>query len=271
MYEEKKYRVSVDYLKDLEEFNIKPEKTGKSIYHASEEELQGQAYIEFDRDTGISTIFRDTPGKYQDQQYIGNKKYCILDNINNSINVCSDTSGNVKKIIIKDPIKITHSYFFSWMENLTEIDGIEKVDTSDLEYFTRMFTNDKSLKKLDLSTWDTSNVTNMEELFYYLGMEASEIDISGINDWNVSNVATMEYMFNNSFNFFKDFELDLSSWNISSLNNNNYMFNNFGQNTTGDKGFKLNISGWNTDNITNKDGFIYNTGNGSSHVNNITS
>lgn len=152
----------------------------------------------------------------------------------------------------------------------------------------------KQKVKLDLSGWDTSRIVDMSHMFdnafsnrfytitydrpyapptyhYYEGDVEPTIEIIGINEWNVSNVATMEYMFNNSFNFFKDFELDLSSWNISSLNNANYMFYNFGQNTTGDKGFKLNISGWNTDNITNKDGFIYNTGNGSSHVNIVTS
>ena len=44
-------------------------------YHATEDELQGQAYAVLDKDTGILTFFRDDVEKYENYQEIDNKIY----------------------------------------------------------------------------------------------------------------------------------------------------------------------------------------------------
>ena len=57
----------------------------------------------------------------------------------------------------------------------------------------------KQVLSINLSmTWNVSNVTTMERMFY----EASSFD-QPLNEWNVSNVTTMECMFyeaSSSFN-----------------------------------------------------------------------
>ena len=65
-------------------------------------------------------------------------------------------------------------------------------DTSNVTNMNHMFYNCSGLTKLDLSGWNTSNVTNMEGMFAACRGLIS-LDLSG---WNTSNVINMAYMFN---------------------------------------------------------------------------
>ena len=71
----------------------------------------------------------------------------------------------------------------------------------------------------DLSSWDTSNVTDMLAMFENCS-SLTTLDLSG---WNTSNVTDMSFMFHNC-----DFltNLDLSSFDTSNLTNVDYMFLN---------------------------------------------
>ena len=104
-----------------------------------------------------------------------------------------------------------------------------------------MFSNSQATT-LDLSNFNTSNVTNMEEMFYK--SQATTIDVSS---FNTSNVTNMKYMFGYSqataldlsnFNtskvtnmyamFYKSqiITLDVSSFDTSNVTDMSYMFNN---------------------------------------------
>ena len=61
-----------------------------------------------------------------------------------------------------------------------------------------------------ITTWDTSGVTTMFELFYRA--EAFNADVSA---WDVSNVVTMKSMFDKA----KSFNQDISAWNVTSVTN----------------------------------------------------
>ncbi len=187
---------------------------------------------------------------------------------------------------------------FSYLEGLNVVFNLDASnwDLGDATSLSKLFKSTAQKVhslKLDLSGWDTSNITDMSEMFnyafnnrwftvtydrpyapptyhYYEGDVEPTIEIIGIDKWDVSNVTTMEYMFSNSFKYFKNLKLDLSSWNISNLTNANYMFSSFGQYTIGDKGFELNLSGWNINGIANKTDILNNIGNGSSRANVIT-
>jgi len=68
--------------------------------------------------------------------------------------------------------------------------------------------------------WDTSSVTNMNELFdnsVNTGAVNFNDDISG---WDVSRVTTMEHMFSEA----KKFNQDISKWKLSSVTNMKYVF-----------------------------------------------
>ena len=70
---------------------------------------------------------------------------------------------------------------------------------------------------IDLSKADTSNVTKMDNMFYYCDRLKS-LDISSFNN---SKVTDMSYMFYGCYNLT---ELDLSSFNTSNVENMNNMF-----------------------------------------------
>jgi len=77
-----------------------------------------------------------------------------------------------------------------------------------------MFYDATSFNK-DISNWNVSKVTNMNNMFY--GASVFNQDIGA---WNVSSVTNMDYMFNGALAF----NQDISTWNVSSVTNMDYMF-----------------------------------------------
>ncbi len=72
-----------------------------------------------------------------------------------------------------------------------------------------------SLFEGDISEWNTSNVTNMDYMFY----QATNFN-SNIGNWDVSNVTKMDYMFNNA----EKFNQNISSWNLDNIKSSYSMF-----------------------------------------------
>ena len=75
----------------------------------------------------------------------------------------------------------------------------------------------------NISSWDVSNVTNMQKMF---GTDSSSIGPyvrnlfnQDISSWDVSNVVDMSYMFNNCH-----FNQPINSWNVSNVRDMSYMF-----------------------------------------------
>ena len=107
----------------------------------------------------------------------------------------TEVSFNSCNVITLDYLKITNK--------VTEIDN--------------MFYNCKDIRLINVSNWDTSNVTSMD---YFLGSSIGNDfkpyleEIIGIENWDVSNVTNMCYMFKGC-SALKS--LDLSKWNTSSL------------------------------------------------------
>lgn len=93
---------------------------------------------------------------------------------------------------------------------------VANLDTSNLTSMYKMFSNAKVAGVLDLRHWNTANVTNMSNMFYWA------YGLTGILiDWDTSNVTTMQSMFEH---LFKLEELDLSSFNTSNVQYMNNMF-----------------------------------------------
>ena len=141
------------------------------------------------------------------------------------------------------------------------------IDTSaitDMSYVFPDITRDigETLKNIDVSGWDVSNVKNMENIF--CDFTYFDCDLSY---WNVSNVINMEKMFEgcenfkgkglekwdtsnvenaeSMFGYCTQFNADLTDWKVGNIENMSFMFYNC-----------LNFEGkglenWNTKNTTN--------------------
>ncbi|WP_265493435.1 BspA family leucine-rich repeat surface protein [Mycoplasma mycoides] len=88
--------------------------------------------------------------------------------------------------------------------------------------------------------WDTSNVTDMNSLFY----GRDQFNSSDILDWDTSNVTDMSEMFAGA----TEFNQDLSKWNVSKVKDMSKMFN-------GAISFTYDLSSWELSNNVKKDNF----------------
>ena len=87
--------------------------------------------------------------------------------------------------------------FSKFSSILANINGLDILDTSNVKTMAGMFQiYNSSLTSLDVSNWDTSNVTDMSYMFCYCRALTS-LDVS---KWNTSNVTTMRHMFMNCSN-----------------------------------------------------------------------
>jgi len=104
-------------------------------------------------------------------------------------------------------------------------------------------TNSNPYNGIDVTSWDTSNVTNMSLMFY--GNSAFNQDIG---NWNVSNVTNMNQMFkyNSAFN------QDIGNWDTSSVTDMSLMF--YGNYSA----FNQDISNWDTSNVLTMASMFYN-------------
>ena len=93
----------------------------------------------------------------------------------------------------------------------------------------------------DISTWDTSNIDDMSNLF-----ETKADFNSNISNWNVSNVTNMKAMFREA----TAFNQDISSWDVSNVNNMDEMFMDANN-------FNANISSWDVSNVTGMNNMFY--------------
>lgn len=90
----------------------------------------------------------------------------------------------------------------------------------------------------DISQWDFSNVTNINNLFHFgNGIYPNNLDIG---NWNVTNVTSMKYVFPSVVSL----NIDFSGWDVSNVTDMTQMF-------TSCTHAKLNtIENWNVSNVT---------------------
>jgi len=114
---------------------------------------------------------------------------------------------------------------------------VSRWNTSNVKNMNAVFFNCHALESLDVSGWDTSNVTNMSGMFFHCH-SLSSIDVS---NWDTSNVNHMGSMFQDCWNLTN---LDAGRWNTSRVEVMGQMFTNCNSLTS------LDISGWDTSNVT---------------------
>ena len=143
--------------------------------------------------------------------------------------------------IIIDPGVIANQNsggLFSHLYNLKTIQGLENLDTSQVTNMSEMFYYCESLTNLDVSHFNTSQVTNMSEMFE-LCENLTNLDVSHFNTSQVTNMSEMFELCVNLTN------LDLSNFDTSQVTNMFYMF------WSCDSLTNLDVSRFNTSQVTN--------------------
>ena len=176
--------------------------------------------------------------------------------------------STAERAVIQDafkgaPVKKTNGWFCEF-QNLTAVEGLGNISGDNLEETQRMFYECRSLTTLDLSGFQTPNVTDMSYMFATCSALTS-LDLSG---FDTSNVWNMSYMFSSCSSLR---ELDVSNFDTSNVTSMYYMFStcnslkeldlsNFNTSKVKDMGgmfiscsslTKVNLSSFDTSKVTN--------------------
>ena len=116
----------------------------------------------------------------------------------------------------KDARPVSCAYWFAEFTELTKIEGIGNLNTSKVTDMNSIFLDCHSLENLDLSNFDTSNVTGMSEMFHICGL--TSLDLSS---FNTSKVTDMSCMFSDCEGLTN---LDLSHFDTSNVTDMRGMF-----------------------------------------------
>lgn len=104
-----------------------------------------------------------------------------------------------------------------YKENTKHIDCTD-IDVSGIDNFDGLFGFENEIETIDLTGWDTSNVTNMNNMFWYCKKLK---EVIGIENLDVSNVTTFGSLFCGCSSLE---ELDISLWNTPNCLNCGFMF-----------------------------------------------
>ena len=131
----------------------------------------------------------------------------------------------------------TTVFWFNQLQALTQITGIEHLNTSEVTNMRSMFYGCKALSQLDVSKFDTKNVTDMSSMFE--GCAAlSQLDVS---KFDTKNVTDMGRMFSGCAALTR---LDVSNFNTANVTDMACMFAECAALT------QLDVSKFDTHNVT---------------------
>lgn len=198
--------------------NYNPDKTGVEMAHTGAGGYLTAAtasWVRWDAPTGTLSFHRSATKPAGDN---------ILDLGYGNYPNWDTHAAEIKKVVFKagfrDETHTTCSKWFSGCTNLTSIEGIENLNTSNVKYMNEMFGQCSNLETLDLSHFNTENVGNMSNMFNGC-TKLRDLNISSFNTENVTNMYGMFYGCSSLDS------LDLSHFNTRNVRKDgmNYMFN----------------------------------------------
>ena len=117
-----------------------------------------------------------------------------------------------EKIFLNDD---SNAMFYN-LVNLTSL-NVSSFDTSKVRGMGNMFFGDEKLVSLDLSNFNTQSLTNMDKMFYGMS-NLTNLNISSFDTSNVTNMNALFYGMANIEN------IDISNFNTRYITNMSYMF-----------------------------------------------
>ena len=199
----------------------------------------GRGYAMFDGATGTLTF-----------SYKGFKPEGAYD-LNEGTNspTWAKHAANIKKVVFAASFakaRPTSCYnWFRYCEKLTQIEGIEHLNTEEVTDMSWMFMDCRGLTSLDVSHFNTQKVTNMEHMFNRCSGLTS-LDVSSFNTENVTNM-TCIFLGCSGLT-----SLDVSHFNTKKVTDMSCMFYECGKLTS------LDVSHFNTGNVTDMSFMFFN-------------
>ena len=140
------------------------------------------------------------------------------------------------------PITNMDNFTLQCKDELKTLD-LSDFDTSQVTSMIEAFFQCSNLTSIDLTNVNTSNVTNMSAMFG----ECSNLTSLDVSNFDTSNVTSMTSMFSNCYNLTS---LDVSNFDTSNVTNMTSMFSNCYNLTS------LDVSNFDTSNVTNMPGMF---------------
>lgn len=199
-------------LKNFDLFN-----SGKTHAHIGEGGYftVAPAWVRFDAATGTLTFQCSSAKTDADTDFF--------------LNEARDTPGwqtksaDIKTVVFKrnfrDARPTTCSLWFGSCTNLTSIEGLENLNTSDVTSMDYMFYMCKQLRALDLSGFNTEKVENMRDMF----SNCKNLETLNLSSFKTNNLTNMSEMF---LECNKIAQLDLSGFNTSRVKALDLVFKN---------------------------------------------
>jgi surface protein len=146
--------------------------------------------------------------------------------------------NNIENLVTSNVTNISKMFYLCGVSSL----DLSKWDTSNVTNMEWLFRGCDKLTSLDISGFDTKNVINMNSMFYACS-NLTSLDVSG---FDTSNVTTMESM----FQYCGIESADLTDWDVSEVTRMNNLF-------CGAKVKTVDFTGWNTSKVTNMANMFY--------------
>ena len=157
---------------------------------------------------------------------------------------------NIKKVVFDASfanVRPTSCYeWFDGCTNLTQIEGIENLNTEKVTNMGSMFSGCYVLNPLDVSNFNTQNVEDMSDMFVSC-MDLKSLNVSNFDTQKVKDMNDMFYNCNSLTS------LDVSNFNTQNVENMSYMFSCCeGLNS-------LDLSKFDTQKVTNMNSMFWNS------------
>ena len=144
-----------------------------------------------------------------------------------------------------DYCPISTAHWFRHQVNLTNIQGMENLNTSATTTMQSMFYECYNLTSVNVSGFKTNNVTNMGWMFY----ECNSLTSLNLKNFDTSKVTNMQAMFYNCYSLKS---IDISGFKTDNVNSMGWMFYKCNSLTS------LDLSNFNTSKVTNMQSMFYN-------------
>ena len=173
-----------------------------------------QAFAVYSADDDSLNFYKRAEVPKQGTIYLGKRAtavYTGLENMTSAPGWMLNYSKDIKTAIVYDDgISPTDTgFWFAELRNMKTAD-VSKLDMSKCKTIGCMFTNCTSLTSLDLSTWNTRSLTDMNQAFQNC-TSLTKLNVSG---WDVSKVTNMTLAFAEDRALSS---LDLSTWDNSAV------------------------------------------------------